>query len=62
MKALKLKKKVGSNLVNNADNVYRPTSKWNDVISEKEIQKLVNATCQNKQCRDRHHAAATSND
>ena len=33
--------------------MYRPTSKWNDVISEREIQKLVNATCQHKSCRER---------
>ena len=52
-KALKVKKKAASE---NLDNVYRPTSKWNDVISEKEIQKLVSSTCSVKGCRDRHHA------
>ena len=44
-KASKQKKRdqVGSS--QESDNVYTATSKWNDVISEKEIQKLVNATC-----------------
>ena len=35
---------------------YNATSKWNDVISEKEIQKLVNATCSAKTCKDRQKA------
>ena len=35
---------------------YTSTSRWNDVISDKEIQKLVNSTCTAKSCRERQRA------
>ena len=35
---------------------YKSTSRWNDVISDKEIQRLVNSTCTAKSCRDRQKA------